>query len=99
MKYLSKIILFLIANVLGFITAPLCILLSAKLGIFSKPDFDTGAFKTYFITGTYLTWFACAVFSFSYFFLRGKERLLFLWAPVVIPTSYGLYVIFSRFSS
>jgi hypothetical protein len=30
-----------------------------------------------------------------YFFFESEKRLVFLWAPVVLPLAYGLTVIFT----
>ncbi len=88
----SKIAVFLLINLLGFMAVPVCYHIGVYAGLVSteNPNFDPAAFKGYFLTGTYLTWAVCALFSLSYFFLKGKERLAFLWAPVVVPMAYGL---------
>ncbi|HQX27303.1 MAG TPA: hypothetical protein PKX38_05125 [Alphaproteobacteria bacterium] len=101
MKHVSKILAFLVVNAAGFMSVPLCFILVTKLGLLTMPreDLELEAFKTQFMHGTYMTWLACAVFSVAYFFIKGKERLFFLWAPLVVPVSYGLYVLFTRFSS
>lgn len=100
MKHITQIVIFLLANALGFLSVFFCYFIGAKSGVLAPSDsnFDHAAFKT-FLTGTMLTWLACAVFSLAYFFLKGKERLFFLWAPVVIPMGYGLYVLSRLFSS
>ncbi|MBP7722649.1 MAG: hypothetical protein KA155_08950 [Alphaproteobacteria bacterium] len=101
MKHVSKILAFLVVNAAGFMSVPLCFITVTKLGLLTMPreDVELDAFKTQFMHGTYMTWLVCAVFSVAYFFIKGKERLLFLWAPLVVPVSYGLYVLFTRFSS
>lgn len=101
MNHLSKILAFLIVNAAGFMSVPLCFIVVTKLGLLKMPseNLELYSFKTQFMHGTYMTWLVCAIFSFAYFFLKGKERLLFLWAPLAVPVSYGLYVLFTRFSS
>lgn len=101
MNHLTKILAFLTINIAGFMSVPLCFIVVTKLGLLAVPreDVELDAFKTQFMHGTYMTWLVCAVFSVAYFFLKGKERLFFLWAPLVVPVAYGLYVLFARFSS
>ncbi|MGB4107884.1 MAG: hypothetical protein WBK55_08830 [Alphaproteobacteria bacterium] len=101
MNYLYKIAALLIVIAAGFMTVPLCFILGTKLGLLqlADSDLDLYALKTHFMQGTYMTWLACAVFSPAYLFLKGNERFLFLWAPLVVPMGYGLYVLFSLFSS
>ena len=95
MTDISKILVFLLVNTLGFCSVALCYYLGQMSGAFSvnDPGFDAASFKHDFLVGTLLTWLACAAFSFSYFFIKSKARLLFLWAPVVVPVAYGLSVL------
>ncbi|MGB4056480.1 MAG: hypothetical protein WBK77_00135 [Alphaproteobacteria bacterium] len=100
MSKMSRIIPFLIVNTLGFLSVPITYHMTFATGIIAadNPGFDPEAFKTYFLQGTFLTWIVCALFSIAYFFVKGKERLIFLWAPVVIPMAYGLKSLFGLFA-
>lgn len=99
MKHLTKIVLFLLANGIGFMSVALCVLVMTKSGALTGSDINPQAFKLHFVAATYLTWAACALFSIAYFFLKGKERFLFLLAPAIIPLIYGLYVLSRLLSS
>jgi hypothetical protein len=91
----DKILLFLLANTLGFLSVGLCFgigVLTHAIDL-SDPAFDPHVFYTKFVTGTIMTWLVCAVFSVLWFFLKGRIALLFLWMPVVIPFVYGLSVL------
>ncbi len=101
MKHLWKIIALFVVNAVGFMSVPFCFILGTKLGFLelADTDIDLYALKTHFMHGTYMTWLACAIFSPAYLFLKGNERFVFLWAPLVVPVCYGLYVLLTRFSS
>lgn len=101
MKHLWNIVALFVVNAAGFMSVPFCFLIGTKLGLLqlADSDIDLEALKTHFMHGTYMTWLACAVFSPAYLFLKGNERFVFLLAPVVVPVSYGLYVLLTRFSS
>jgi hypothetical protein len=96
MNILLKILILLAVNALGFWGISLCYLMGVALGLIdlTNSEFDAHAFQAYFVHGSYMTWFVCAVFSLAYLFLKGKERYLFLLAPLIIPFGYGLSVIF-----
>ncbi len=96
MTDIPKLILFLLANLLGFFSVGICYVFGLTTGIISADDpaFDIQHFKEFFFKGTMMTWFICAVFSAAYFFARGRMRFLFLWAPVYIPIAYGFTVLF-----
>jgi hypothetical protein len=99
MKHLSKIILFLLSNVVGFMSVALCVLVMTKSGALTNAEIDPRSFQLHFVAATYLTWAACALFSVAYFFIKGKERFLFLLAPAIVPLVYGLYVLSRLLSS
>ncbi|GJL85475.1 MAG: hypothetical protein DHS20C02_12500 [Micavibrio sp.] len=92
----SKLIPFLLINLLGFFSVGICYVLGIVTGAISteSPDFDFEAFQQFFFAGTIITWVVCAIFSTAYFFIRGKMKLVFLWAPVYVPLAYGLSVLF-----
>ncbi len=95
MNIILKILILLAANTLGFWSISLCYLMGVMLGLvdLSASEFDINAFRAHFVHGSYLTWFTCAVFSPAYLFLKGKEKYIFLLAPLLIPFGYGLSVI------
>jgi hypothetical protein len=97
MNIILKIAIFLIVNTIGFSAVPFCYILGVRSGALdiSDPNFDVAVFQTRFLHSTYLTWTVCAVFSLAFFFLKGKEKYLFLALPVIVPMAYGLSVIFA----
>src|SRR5262249_30815862 len=93
----QKILLFLIANALGFLSVGICFWLGVLTHVIdlSDPAFDAKAFQTHFVTGTILTWAVCAVLSLGWFFFRkGKLRFVFLLAPAIAPLIYGLSTLY-----
>jgi len=96
MPSFSKIVIFVLVNAIGFSSIFILYPLGLVTGIISPDDpaFDALAFQRWFLTGTMMTWVVCALFSFSYFFLKGIAKRIFLWAPVVVPMTYGLSVLF-----
>jgi hypothetical protein len=97
MPSFTKIVVFFLVNALGFFSPGVLYVLGKLTGAISPDDpaFDAVAFQQWFLTGTMMTWIVCALFSLSYFFLKGKAKLFFLWAPAVVPYVYGLSVLFA----
>ncbi len=95
MSHLGQILLFVALNVAGFLGIGLCYRLGFMTGLITPEILNANAafFQQHFFTGSAVTWIVCAVFSVSSFFLENPARLFFLWAPVVIPFSYGLSVL------
>lgn len=95
MNTILKILILLAVNALGFWSISLCYLMGVALGLIdlTNSEFDAKAFQAYFVHGSYMTWFTCAVFSPAYLFLKGKEKYIFLLAPLLIPFGYGLSTI------
>jgi hypothetical protein len=90
-----RILLFLITNTLGFLGVGICFyigILTHTLDL-SDPSFDAASFKSRFIMGTMTAWLICAVLSFGWFFMKGRLRFVFLWAPALVPIIYGLSVL------
>lgn len=94
-----RILLLAAANTAGFFTMAFCYFLGVRSGRLEigSPSFNAAALHHDFTIGM-ATWAVCAAFSLAYLFLKGKERLFFLWAPVVIPLGYGLSVLLGLFS-
>lgn len=92
----KKIALFVFANILGFSVPTLLFLGGVTLNLFPADDPQAAAVvQNELFHGSIITWMVCAVFSVSYFFLKGRAGLMFLWAPVVLPLLYGLKVLVS----
>ena len=91
----AKFAAFIFANLLGYGSVHICYLIGVWSGVLTvdNPAFDAADFRTRFLTGTMMTWLVCAVFSLSFFVLKGWPRFIFLIAPAVIPMAYGLSVI------
>ena len=100
MSTFSKIIAFLLVNTLGFFSPLVCSWIGFRTGLLSgeSPGFDAQHFQNWFLTGVMVTWLVCAIFSLASFFLHGKARLFFLWAPVIVPMIYGLSVLYAALS-
>ncbi len=96
MNNVSKIVPFLLINLFGFFAVGICYALGIVLGAatLTDPALNVHSIQTWFFTGTMVTWLVCALFSLSYFFLEGKIKLVFLWAPVYVPFAYGLSILF-----
>ncbi|MCC7304740.1 MAG: hypothetical protein IT558_00610 [Alphaproteobacteria bacterium] len=92
---MTRILSFLLANIIGFFSVALCYLIGQRTGAISMdhPSFDAAQFKTVFMGGIMLTWAVCALFSLASLFVRGKMRFVFLLAPIVVPLAYGFAVL------
>ncbi len=99
MKLPSRIILLVAANAAGFFATGFCYYLGVRIGKLdiNHPDFNAALLHHNFTMGM-TTWAVCAVFSFAFLFLKGKEKYFFLLAPVVFPLAYGLSVLLGLFS-
>ncbi len=93
---LKKALLFIGVNFLGFSVPTIYFYVGIFTGVFATDDQTaiTLAQQELFF-GSTITWLICALFSLSYFFLKGKAGLMFLWAAFVIPMLYGLSVLIS----
>lgn len=87
-----KILLFLLVNIIGFFSAGICVNLAQMSGALSVESLETFNPESY-MRNILMLWIVCALPSFAYFFVEGRSRYLFLWAPLVIPFSYGFSII------
>jgi hypothetical protein len=101
MNFVVKLLTLLVVNSLGFLAPPAALALSVRMGWLnpSDPTLDVEAFRTHFMHSSYATWAVCALFSLAYLFLKGKERFVFLLAPVIVTFGYGLSVILGFFGA
>ena len=95
MKTAINILAFLIANGVGFLSAPVLYNIAVISGLLSPDQIadNPAAFQSSFFTGTIITWLVCAVASLGWFVLKGKLRFLFLLLPAVVPAIYGFNVL------
>jgi hypothetical protein len=95
MKKIYDILLFILANAIGFMSTSITYHASVLSGRFPTEiiETDPAAFNSAFFTGTMLTWICCAVVSFGFFTIRSKWRFLFLLIPALLPIAYGLSVL------
>ena len=95
MKTIRDALLFIFANLIGFMAAPITYNASVLSGWFSPTiiEADPAAFQASFFSGIMITWVFCGLFSFGFFIARSKVRLLFLLLPALIPAIYGLSVL------
>lgn len=86
MNTFKNLALFLIFNLVGAFTAPslYAIALTQKLVDIQESGLTQGILG-YDILIIQLNWLACALFSFSVFFLKGTWKKIFLLAPIIIP--------------
>lgn len=95
-RRLIDVFLFLLANVLGFSAASISYniaVLSGNLDPSLPEQIGLDVLRNDFFQGTLITWFVCALFSVGFFFVKGKERYLFLCVPAVVPMIYGFSVL------
>jgi hypothetical protein len=95
MPLLRNVILFLIANLLGFLGAPIAYHLSISLDIFKPSDelINSGALNALFFRDTMMVWTGCAVLSLGIFFIKDKNKMLLLLLPALLPLFYGFSVL------
>ena len=96
MRKVFNVILFLFANALGFSAASISYNVAIISGTLDPglPDaVGIEVLRNDFFQGTLITWLVCAIFSFGFFFAKGKERYLFLCVPAIIPMVYGFNVL------
>ena len=96
MENFKKALLFVVVNILGFLTTSLMYFLSYRIEGYDPANLSDEQIIhiQHLLGGTFGTWTICALFSISYFFLRKPQGLIFLWASLVIPLLYGLSVLY-----
>lgn len=90
---LPRILLLLLVNLAGFLSAGVCYTIGQLNGAISIDTIDTFNPHTY-ITTIMIIWVSSALCSPAYFFFEEKIRYLFLLAPVLAPYGYGFSVLF-----
>ncbi len=95
MKNIQNILLFICANAIGFMAAPIAYHASILSGWFSPAAIETdpAVFQSAFFSGTIITWIFCAVLSLGFFIAGSKLRIIFLLIPALVPAAYGLSVL------
>lgn len=95
MNYMRDILIFVLANLIGFYSAPISYNFAALIGIFSPETIQENApaFNQAFFSGTVMTWVVCAFISLGFFFAEGKMRKVLIAMPIVVPLIYGFSVL------
>ena len=95
MRPIRDTLLFLLANLAGFMGPPLAYNAAIFSGWFSPAAIETdpATFQASFFSGTTITWALCAIFSLGFFMMHSKMRMLFLLVPALAPLAYGLSVL------
>ncbi len=89
-----KIILFLISNLIGFLSAGAAIVFALHFGLVPElPPELKDVYWKYLSAGTMISWMISAVISVFYLFTRGPSRFFFLSLPIIIPVIYAGYII------
>ncbi len=91
MRKLKTFILFFICNAVGSFIGPAIAILAVNTRFLDLEKVASTALSPdqplpNEITLVLACWLACALFSFSVFFLSGFWKTVFLAAPIVIPT-------------
>jgi hypothetical protein len=94
---IKKIGAFLLANAVGFFSVGICYFIGMHTEQIQSgaADFNPAHFEQRFLVGTILLWIVCALLSCLYFLIESDKRLVFLWAPAILPLAYGLAVVFT----
>jgi hypothetical protein len=89
-KTLLKVLAFFAMNAIGFSMSAILVVIVTALNLLdtSAADFNFNQFKHDIFFKNSVTWMVCAIFSFSFFFLKGIWRYIMLLAPAVIPFIY-----------
>lgn len=95
MNIIRNIVLFLLANGLGFMAAPIAYNVALLSGALSLETLESNAatLQINFFTTTAITWIFCALFSLGFFLVKSKLRLIFLLFPALLPLLYGLSIL------
>ncbi len=90
-KALPLVLVFFLCNAIGANIGPLYYVLPLKYELINinSEAYNASALQTDMILKVSLTWFVCALFSFSIFFVHGIWRKVFLFAPIIIPVLYA----------
>lgn len=91
MPDLGKIVLFVLVSLLGFFTVSIVFYIAHFMGAVPDeiPDQSLETFKNAYFGGTLWAWIAGVALALGYFFVRGRGRLLLLWAPVYVPALFA----------
>ena len=89
-KTLINVALFFLINALGFSMSTAIVLFVTTFNFvdLTAAELNVEQFKYDIFYKHSVTWMVCALFSFSFFFLKGMWRYIMLLAPVVIPFIY-----------
>ena len=96
MRIFTNTILFILSNLLGFSAAPISYnvaVMSGRIDPSLPETIGLDVLRYDFFQGTMITWLVCAIFSVGFFFVKGKERYLFLCVPAIVPMLYGFSVL------
>lgn len=98
MKILIKVLSFFLVNIIGYYASlSLFAVLVMKFDVigYETATIDLVNFEQNYFIRIFMTWAACAIFSFASFFFKSSIRFAFLFAPIIVPLIYGLYYILS----
>jgi hypothetical protein len=95
MNFLRDIVLFFLANALGFFGAALAYHFAILIGIAPSAEALAGVpqLNEYFLSATMIVWMICAALSIGFFFIKDKARYIALLLPALAPFFYGLSVL------
>ncbi len=97
MSTVFRIVWFLLVSLLGFFSVSLIFYGAYFMGILPEdlPAESFQSFISWLFGGIMWAWIAGVAISLAYFFVQGKKRLIFLWAPVYIPVLIAFVVLVS----
>ncbi len=94
-KALPLVLIFFACNALGSLIGPLYFILPLKFELvdMASEAYNAAVYEYDMVVKIAFTWLACAIFSFSSFFVYGIWRVIFLASPIIIPLIYGAILI------
>lgn len=81
---LKNLVLFFSCNIFGYALSLATFVIAIEFIDIEKAQL-TGNIVQYDMGMILVTWFVCAIFSLSFFFLAGLWKKIFLIAPIIIP--------------
>jgi hypothetical protein len=95
MNFIRDLILFFLANTLGFFGAALAYHFAILVGIAPSAAALAAVpqLNDYFLSATMIVWIICALLSIGFFFIKDQARYIALLLPALAPFFYGLSVL------
>lgn len=92
MPDIKKIALFIAVSLLGFFSVSIVLYSANFTGTMPDaiPDESLALFRSTYFGGTMWAWIAGVAMALGYFFVRGKARIILLWAPVLLPMIFAI---------